>query len=284
MRSKKIGVVGTGTMGGGIAQACAQAGYSVVVTDITEEVAQKGMTKVYEGMESRVKKGKLGEAEFKTIMGRISVQRDAGAFADCDLVVEAVFEDMKVKEEVFRSLDKHCKKDAIISTNTSSLSATALSKAISEERRSRFIALHFFYPAQINRLVEVIPVEGTDGSIADDVTRFVRSLGKIPIHVKDAPGFAVNRYFVPLGNEACRMLQEGIGPATIEKATMDALGISMGPFALIMAIKPSIAYHAETALGEQLGEFYKPCEKLKEIFDAGKVEVTGEVEQERVSR
>jgi len=279
MKMMKIGVVGTGTMGGGIAQACAQAGYSVVVTDLTEEIAQKGIAKVSEGLESRVKKGKMSEAEFKGTMGRISVQKDASAFADCDLIVEAVFEDMKVKEEVFRALDKVCKKEAILATNTSSLGATALSKAVSEERRPRFIALHFFYPAQINKLVEIIPIDVTDRSVADITTRFTRSLGKVPIFVKDAPGFAVNRYFVPLLNEACRMFQEGQSPATIEKAAMEALGITMGPFALIMAIKPSIAYHAQTALGGALGEFYQPCAKLKEIFDAGKVEVSGEVDQ-----
>jgi len=282
MRIRKVGVVGLGTMGGGIAQVSAQCGYSVVVSDINKDVAQQGVTRISEGLDGRVKKGKMKDEERRDILSRISIAEDLKGFADCDLVIEAVFEDTKVKEEVFRALDAHCKPEAILATNTSSLSVTSLSKTVSGGRRSRFVGIHFFYPAQVNRLIEVIPIEGTEPSIIDDATRFARSLGKIPIRVKDAPGFAVNRYFVPILNEACRMLEEGIPPATIEKTVMDALGISMGPFALIMGIKPSIAYHAEASLGERLGEFYTPCRKLREIFDAGKVDVTGEADKDPV--
>lgn len=278
----KICVVGAGNMGAGIAQRCAQSGFSVSMVDIKDEFVKKGFDSIRRTLEDGVKRGKLKPDQVDAVINNIHGTIDlAAAAADADMVIEAVFEDIEVKKKLFADLDKACKPEAILATNTSSLSVNEMAAVTA--RPAKFAGLHFFYPAAINQLIEVIPGDKTAPETVSKLVDVSRLLGKLPILVKDAPGFAVNRYFVPFLNEACKMLDEGVADmATIEDAAKKTLQIGMGPFELMNATGVVIAYHAQESLHKALGSFYKPAASLKKQLESGqKWKVEGSPDQSK---
>ena len=268
MEIKKVGVVGCGLMGSGIAQVYAQAGYETIVREPTQELLDKGLERISAFLDKGVAKRKMTQAKRDETWARLTGTTDLADFADCDLVVEAIFEDLKAKQDLFAELDGVCKPETIFASNTSGLLIADMTSAT--KRPERVAGLHFFYPPVINQLLEVVVTAETSPEVADSLMELSRLVGKIPIKVKDAPGFAVNRFFVPWLNEATRMLGEGVASTpTIDQVAMEAFSIGMGPFALMNATGIPIAYHSSSFLARNLGPFYEPSEALRQQFEAG---------------
>lgn len=263
---QRVAVIGSGNMGSGIAQACAASGLQVAMHDVKPEFVKKGLDRIADQLQKRVDKGKLEASERAAILGRIRTTTSlAEAGKDADLVIEAVFEEMKVKEQVFAELDKSAPAHCIFATNTSSLGVTQLANAT--KRPDRFGGLHFFNPAAVNLLLEVIRGAPTTDATFGALLKVGERLGKTTIVVKDSPGFCVNRFFVPFLNEACRLHEEGFDIPTIDAAAKEAFGIGMGPFELMNFTGIPIAYHAQTSL-HQLGPFYAVAPSLKKQVEA----------------
>ena len=258
----KVGVIGAGNMGSGIAQKFAQEGIQVVMVDMKDEFVQRGMNTIKKMLQEGVERKIFTPGQVDDILSRVTGATDYAAVADADLVIEAVFEDKNVKSELFRKLDQACDEKTILATNTSSFYVRDF--ADQTNRPDRFIGLHYFYHPAKNRLLEVIPYEKTSQITLEKSLLAAKLHGKTAIVVKDAPGFAVNRFFVPFLNEAARMLEENLADIpTIEEAAKKAFKIGMGPFMLMNVTGIPIAVHAATTLGEELGPFYAPCELLK---------------------
>lgn len=269
MAIQRVAVVGAGTMGSGIAQACAQGGFQVTLHDVKPEFVKKGHDRIAEHLQKRVDKGRLERDARDAVLGRIKTTTSLGEAArDADLVIEAVFEDLKVKEQMFAEVDRAAPPHCLFATNTSSLSVAALAKAT--KRPDRFGGLHFFNPAAANLLLEVVRGAQTSDAGFQALLQFGEKLGKTCIVVKDSPGFCVNRFFVPFLNEACRLLDEGFDIPTIDAAAKEALGITMGPFELMNFTGIPVGYHSQESLG-QLGAFYKPAQALQRQFEAGQL-------------
>jgi len=278
----KIGVIGAGNMGSGIAQKMAQEGLNVVMVDIKDEFVQRGLDTIkgllQEGVERKIFKPEQVEAT----LGRITGTTDFAAVADADLVVEAVFEDKKVKADLFQNLDQICEDKTILATNTSSFFVREFAEKTS--RPDRFIGLHYFFHPAKNRLLEVIPHEDTSNDTLEKSLLVAKLHGKTSIVVKDAPGFAVNRFFVPFLNEAARMLEEGMANIpTIEAAAKQAFKIGMGPFELMNVTGIPIAVHASTTLGNELGPFYATADSLKAQMEKNELwDLEGDVDESRI--
>ncbi|HET6489797.1 MAG TPA: 3-hydroxyacyl-CoA dehydrogenase NAD-binding domain-containing protein [Syntrophales bacterium] len=231
MEIKKIMVIGAGFMGSGIAQVSAAAGYTVVMQDIKDEFVQKGLATINKNLSGNVAKGKLSEDDKKAILGRITTTLDLAPAKECDLVIEVIFENKQAKVELFRKLEEICPPGVIFASNTSSIPITDL--AASTKRPDKFAGMHFFSPVPIMRLVEVIKGLKTSQETAEVIFKLAEKLGKVPVYVKDGPGFLVNRVNAALRNEVYRCLGEGV--ATIEdidKALKFGLNHPMGPFEL----------------------------------------------------
>jgi enoyl-CoA hydratase / 3-hydroxyacyl-CoA dehydrogenase len=279
---KKIGIVGAGMMGSGIAQKTAQEGLEVVLVDVKPEFVERGLNGIKKTLQEAVDRKILTAEKVTEIMGRIHGTTDMAACKDCDIVIEAVFEDMNVKHDVFKKLDALCDPKTIIASNTSTFRAEKLGEVV--QRKDRFLALHFFYHPAKNRLLEIIPGPYTSKETLNACKRYSVLTGKTDIVVADAPGFAVNRFFVPVNNESTRMLQEGIAnSATIEKAGRDALGIAMGPFEIVNVTGVPVALHASAGLALGLTPFYEPSEALKKQTASGKLwPIEGEIEEAKL--
>ncbi len=265
---KKIGIVGAGIMGSGIAQKTAQSGLEVILMDLEQEYVDRGLGGISKMLNKGVERGIFREGEPEKILGRIKGTTQHADLADCDLIVEAIFENLEVKRGLFAELEKHVRDDTVLATNTSSFKVEALAEGAAHPER--IIGLHyFFHPAQ-NRLLEVIPGPKTSPVALETAWAFSESTGKTGIHSADAPGFVVNRFFVPWLNESVRMLEEGVADLpTIEDAAMKLFGIGMGPFKLMNVTGVPIARHAAAGLAEELGPFYAPCELLKKQVEIG---------------
>jgi enoyl-CoA hydratase/3-hydroxyacyl-CoA dehydrogenase len=258
----KIGVIGAGNMGSGITQKIAQEGINVVMVDVKEEFVERGLGIVKSMLQEGLERNIFTPERVDEILSRITATTDLTAVADADLVIEAVFEDKQVKFDLFKKLDAACADKTILATNTSSFYVNEFGDQTS--RPDRFIGMHYFYHPAKNRLLEVIPYEKTSKETLEKSLLAAKLHGKTAIVVKDAPGFAVNRFFVPFLNEATRMLEEGMADiATIEEAAKRAFKIGMGPFELMNVTGIPIAVHAATTLGNELGPFYAPCDVLK---------------------
>ncbi len=258
----KIGVIGAGNMGSGIVQKIAQEGIPVVMVDLKEEFVQRGLGTIKRLLQEGVERKIFKSEQVDQILSRITGTTDFNAVADADLVIEAVFEDKQVKTDLFQRLDQICAPKTILATNTSSFYVREFAEKIA--RPDRFVGLHYFYHPAKNRLLEVIPHAGTSRGTLETSLLAAKLHGKTSILVKDAPGFAVNRFFVPFLNEAARMLAEGVaGIPTIEEAGKRAFRIGMGPFELMNVTGIPIALHAATTLGNELGPFYAPSPILK---------------------
>ncbi len=259
---QKIGVIGAGNMGSGIAQKIAQEGISVVMIDTKEEFVQRGLATIQRLLREGVERKLFKPEKVTEVLSRITATTDFDAVRDADLVIEAVFEDKAVKIDLFKKLDAICSQKTILATNTSSFYVREFAEKIS--RPDRFVGLHYFFHPAKNRLLEVIPHAGTSPETIEKSLLAAKLHGKTAILVKDAPGFAVNRFFVPFLNEAARMLEEDVADiATIEDACRRAFKIGMGPFQLMNVTGIPIAVHAATTLGNELGPFYAPCNRLK---------------------
>ncbi|MFA5861825.1 MAG: enoyl-CoA hydratase-related protein [Candidatus Thermoplasmatota archaeon] len=270
MAIEKVAVLGAGNMGSGIAQAFAAAGFQVMMRDVKPEFVAKGRDRIEAPLRKRVEQGKMAAADVDALLSRLHGTTDVHeAVKDADLIVEAVFEDLKVKKEVFAEVSKHAKPSAIFATNTSSLSVTDIATAT--DRPQRVAGMHFFFPAAVNKLVEVVAGRHTDPAVVDELVKVTRAIGKVPIPTADAYGFAVNRFFVPWVNEAVRILEEGVADiATIDTAAKETFQITMGPFELMNVTGVPISLHAETTLHQGFGEAYKPAALLEKQVASGK--------------
>ena len=257
-------------MGSGIAQKTAQEQFPVQMVDRELQWVERGQETISTLLGQAVERRIFSEAQVEEIQARITgVVGVENVAANTDLVIEAVFEDFDVKKAVFNTLDEACGEDTILASNTSSLSVNALAKATA--RPDRFVGLHFFYHPAKNRLVEVIPSELSSDDTIARVEQFCKMLGKVVIVCKDRPGFVVNRFFVPWLNEACLLLEEGVGTtAQIDAVACAAFDIGMGPFALMNLTGPPIALHSTNYLAEQLDTpRYTGAKSLEELVEAG---------------
>jgi enoyl-CoA hydratase/3-hydroxyacyl-CoA dehydrogenase len=279
---KKIGVIGAGNMGSGIAQKIIQEGIPVVMVDTKEAFVQKGLTTIKNMLAQGVERKIFTGQQVEEILGRLTATTDMNQVADADLVIEAVFEDKAVKTEVFKKLDAICEPKTILATNTSSYYVKDFINAVS--RPDRFVGYHYFYHPAKNRLLEIIPHDGTSAQTMEKAVLAAKLHAKTAIVVKDAPGFAVNRFFVPFLNEAVRLLEEGVADiATIEEAAKRGFKIGMGPFELMNVTGVPIALHAAATLGRELGPFYAPCPMLKTQVDKKENwPLDGQVDESRI--
>ncbi len=265
----KVAVIGAGTMGSGIAQAFAQTeGYDVILTDITLELAQKGQQRIAKGLQSRVDRGKLDQAVADQINGRIKV----GLLADCadrDLIVEAVLEEISIKKETFKQLDAIVGPDCILASNTSSLSITEIAQGLNHP----LVGMHFFNPAPVMKLVEIIPGLSTPQEVVDKVTAIATELGKTPVQVKEAAGFVVNRILVPLVNEGVAIYADGLASADgIDTAMKLGANHPMGPLELGDLIGLDVCLAIMEVLQKETGEDkYRPHPLLRKMVRGGKL-------------
>ena len=225
----KVGIIGAGTMGAGIAQAFAQTeGFTVVLCDINNEFAANGKNRIAKGFEKRIAKGKMEQAEADTILSRITTGTKE-ICADCDLVIEAAIENMEIKKQTFKELDEICKPEAIFATNTSSLSITEIGAGL----KRPMIGMHFFNPAPVMKLVEIIAGLHTPADIVEKIKKVSEDIGKVPVQVEEAPGFVVNRILIPMINEAVGIYAEGIASVEgIDAAMKLGANHPIGPLAL----------------------------------------------------
>jgi len=271
MEIKKVGVVGCGLMGSGITETCARSGYSVVVSEINQELLNKGMSAMKSSMETGVKKGKLTEPDKDTALGRIKGTTKMEDFRDCDLVIEAVIENLEEKKRVFATLDKICPQHAILTSNTSCLSI--LDMAMATKRPEKVIGMHFFNPVPVMRLVEIVKTILSSDETISAAKAFSESLGKAVIFAKDAPGFIVNRLLIPYLLDAIRMLEAGI--ATREDIDQGmGLGCNhpMGPLTLLDFVGLDTTYFIACAMYEEFKDpLFAPPSLLKKMVTAGKL-------------
>jgi len=267
MKIQKIGIIGAGNMGSGIAQKIAQEGINVVMVDVEDRFVQKGLEGIKQTLAEGVKRKIFTEEQTKDILSRIKGTTNRDEIKDADLVIEAIFEDMDVKKDLFKDLDDICDDKTVLASNTSSFSITELASSIN--RDDRFVGLHFFYHPAKNRLLEIIPGKNTNENTISLANIFSGMVGKTAIHVTDSPGFAVNRFFVPWLNEATRILEEGIANIpTIDDTAKKVFKIPMGPFELMNVTGVPIAYHSTVGLGNKLGKFYMHSDHLKKQFES----------------
>ena len=266
---EKIFVLGAGTMGAGIVQAFAQKGCEVIVRDIKDEFVDRGIAGIAKGLEKQVAKGKMTEEVKEEILSRISGTTDMKLAADCDLVVEAAIENMKIKKEIFAELDGICKPETILASNTSSLSITEVASAT--KRADKVIGMHFFNPAPVMKLVEIIKGIATSQETFDAVKNLSVAIGKEPVEVAEAPGFVVNRILIPMINEASFILQEGIASVEdIDTAMKFGANHPMGPLALGDLIGLDVCLAIMDVLFTETGDSkYRASSILRKYVRAG---------------
>lgn len=268
----RIGVVGAGLMGAEIAFVHAIAGHPVLLADRTQEALDAAIERLSSIYDKGAVRGHYDAAAKAAVMGRIAATTDLSAFADRDVVIEAVFEKEEVKAEVLALLDRVCRDGCLIATNTSTIPIAVLASHVSEARRGRFVGTHYFSPVSRMKLVEVIPgIETTEGALAEAMD-LCASIGKQPIRVKDVTGFAVNRLLHVMMIEAVRLVEEGVAsPEDIDLACRLGLGHPMGPFELMDATTSSLCLQAQQIMFDAYGERFRPRPLLKQRVQAGYV-------------
>lgn len=271
MEIKKVGVLGCGLMGSGIAEVCAKAGLSTVVREVETGLLEKGLGRIRGSLAKAVEKGKLDAAERDAVLGRIAGTTEVAALADCDLVIEAIVESLDEKKRTFAVLDAAVKGEAIFASNTSSLTITQI--AMSTRRPERFVGLHFFNPVPVMKLVEVVRTLLTDEGVLADVNAFARGLGKTPVQCKDNSGFIVNRLLVPYLLDAIRALEEGVGTIEdIDEGMKLGCGYPMGPFTLLDFVGLDTTYFIANIMFEEYRERrFAPPPLLKQMVQAGRL-------------
>ncbi len=264
-----VGIIGAGTMGSGIAQAFAQTeGYEVRLCDVKEEWAAGGKAKIAKGFEKRIAKGKMEQAAADAILNKITTGTNE-IVADCDLVVEAALEKMELKKEIFKSLQSICKPECIFATNTSSLSITEISNGLDRA----VIGMHFFNPAPVMKLVEVIAGETTDPAVVEKIVAISKEIGKTPVQVNEAAGFVVNRILIPMINEAIGIYADGVASVEgIDTAMKLGANHPMGPLELGDLVGLDIVLAIMEVLQAETGDpKYRPHPLLRKMVRAGKL-------------
>lgn len=266
---KKVCVLGAGTMGSGIAQVFAAKGYEVILRDIKDEFVDKGLVGIKKGLERLVKKEKITGEVMEEILSRITGTVDINMAEDCDLVIEAAVENMNIKKDIFKELDKICKPQAILASNTSSLSITEIASATN--RADKVIGMHFFNPAPIMKLIEVIKGIATSEETFNAVKELALEIKKEPVEVAEAPGFVVNRILIPMINEAVEIYAEGIASVEdIDKAMKYGANHPMGPLALGDLIGLDVCLAIMDVLYKETGDSkYRAHALLRKYVRAG---------------
>lgn len=265
----KAGVVGAGTMGGEIAQVVTYAGLPVVMKDIDQEMLDRGMEQIRSIYQRRVDKGKMSVTDMESKLDLVTPTLSYDEFSDVDIVIEAVPEKMAVKKQVFQELEQACPEQTILASNTSALSISAMAAATSKPHK--VIGMHFFNPAHVMKLVEVIPGLDTGRETQDDVVMFSETLRKIPVVVQECPGFLVNRLLMPYLNEATLALEEGAATATeIDRAVVE-WGMPMGPFTLMDMLGIDICADVGAYLHAEYGERMTPAHLFEKLLEAGRL-------------
>ncbi len=271
MKIKKVGVLGCGLMGSGIAEVAARSGHVTVIREVSEDLLEKGRARIEKSLGKAVDKGKLEASERDATLERISGVVDLDGLTDCDLIVEAIVENLDAKRTTFASLDEKVKKSAIFATNTSSLTITQL--AMSTSRPERFVGLHFFNPVPVMKLVEVVRTLLTDNEVLESANNFVRATGKEPIQCGDNSGFIVNRLLVPYLLDAIRAYEEGVGSIEdIDKGMQLGCGYPMGPLTLLDFVGLDTTYFIANIMFEEYREKrFAPPPLLKQMVQAGRL-------------
>jgi len=271
MEIKKVGVLGCGLMGSGIAQTAATAGFEVVVREVTNELCERGFKGIEKSLAKFAEKGTISADQQREIRGRLSGTTEFAALADCDIIVEAIIENLDTKRDTYRQLDELCKPETIFASNTSSLSITEMMTATSVERQKRFIGLHFFNPVPIMKLVEVVKTILTDDAVYETAVDFGQRLGKVPVRASDKTGFIVNRLLVPYMLDSIRALEEGVGSIVdIDNAMKLGCGYPMGPLTLGDFVGLDTTYYiAEIMFNEFREKRFAPPPLLKRMVLAG---------------
>ncbi len=268
---KKVGVLGCGLMGSGVAEIAARSGYETVVREVTSELMEKGVDKIRGSLNKAVERGKLEAGARDEAVGRLSGTVDLAALADCDIVIEAIVENLEDKRKTFTALDEVVKKDALFASNTSSLTITQM--AMFTQRPDQFVGLHFFNPVPVMKLVEVVRTLLTSDESFDRAFEFARSLGKEPVAARDNSGFIVNRLLVPYLLDAIRALEEGVGSVEdIDKGMQLGCGYPMGPFTLLDFVGLDTTYYIAGIMFDEYREkrFASPP-LLKQMVTAGRL-------------
>jgi 3-hydroxybutyryl-CoA dehydrogenase len=269
---KHLGVVGAGTMGGGIAHTAARAGIDVILYDVNDTVLRQSLERIKADLKQSVSKGKVAPEQVSEIMTHIHPRTSLSDFHACELVIEAVIEDLRVKKDLFKHLETHTKTSAILATNTSSLSVTAITSVLRKPERG--IGMHFFNPAHIMKLVEIVRTTSTSEETVALSRSFVNHVGKVPVLVRDTPGFIVNRVARPYYGEALRLLGEQVAThEQIDRILKENGGFAMGPFALMDLIGIDVNFAVTQSMYDQFfGEpRYRPHPIQKQMVDSGKL-------------
>jgi 3-hydroxybutyryl-CoA dehydrogenase len=267
---KKVGVVGVGTMGQGIAQACAQSGYTVFLYDVRNDLVEKAIDKIKKSISVAVEKGKLSEAEGEASFSRITHQEQFGSL-QCDLIIEAVVENLEVKQKLFGQLEEINSAECILATNTSSISVTQIANKL--KNPGHCIGLHFFNPAQLMKLVEIVSGASTDASLIPLLKEFSTRLGKVAVVAKDSPGFIVNRVARHFYVESLKLLEESVAPIEVIDQLMRSTGFKMGPFELIdlIGMDTNFAVTSSVYNGFHQDAKFRPSRIQQQKVDAGKL-------------
>jgi 3-hydroxybutyryl-CoA dehydrogenase len=267
----RVGVVGLGTMGAGIAQLAIEAGLDTIALEVDREGAEKARGRIAHFLGRKVEKGQLEAAARNDALARLCLVSDAAELDGCGLVIEAVFEDLGAKREVFAALEQACGPDAILATNTSALSVGAIAEGL--EHPDRVVGMHFFNPAPLMSLVEIVRAPHTRDDVVETASAVATRLGRRPIRCADTPGFVVNRVLIPLLNDCVRVLDEaGVSPEDLDTAMTLGAGWPLGPCALLDLVGIDVHVRASETLHEALGEErMAPPERLRELLRAGKL-------------
>ena len=271
MEIRKVGVLGCGLMGAGIAQVAASAGLETVVREVSDDLITKGFGGIEKSLAKFAEKGTITAEQQREIRGRLSGTTSFADLADCDIIIEAIIENLEEKRSTYRQLDEICKPETIFASNTSSLSITEMMTATSPDRQRRFIGMHFFNPVPLMKLVEVVKTILTDDDVYEQGVEFGKRLGKVPVRAGDKSGFIVNRLLVPYLLDAIRALEEGVGSIVdIDNAMKLGCGYPMGPFTLGDFVGLDTTYYiAEIMFNEFREKRFAPPPLLKRMVLAG---------------
>ena len=267
---RRVGVVGLGTMGAGIAQVSAQAGFETIGREVSEELCERGRGTIEHYLGRAVEKGKLTAEERDAALRRLTLTTSLEDLAGCDLVIEAIVEELEPKRETFAELERVVGPDAILASNTSAIPIVKIAEAT--EHPERVVGMHFFNPAPVLPLVEIIRAERSSEEAVNAAYAWAEQAGKQPVRANDTPGFIVNRVLVPTLNECIRLLDEGITPEDLDKAMTMGVGWPMGPCALVDLVGVDIHIHAAEAMYDATGdERAKPPDRLREMAAEGRL-------------
>jgi 3-hydroxybutyryl-CoA dehydrogenase len=271
MEIRTVGVVGLGTMGAGIAQVSAQSGHETVGREISDDLNKRARATIERYLERAVEKGRLSDTDKDAALRRLTLTTELDELADCDLVIEAIVEELGPKRDLFAELERICRPDAILATNTSALSVSKIAEAT--QRPERVIGMHFFNPAPVLPLVEIVRTKRSSDEAVHDAYVWAERAGKQPVRCNDTPGFIVNRILIPLLNDCVRVLDEArVPPEDLDKAMTNGAGWPMGPCALVDLVGIDIHVHASEALHAALGEDrMAPPERLVQMQREGKL-------------